>query len=101
MTNEEILEKQVEALEKLLQIKQAIIEELEAKVLSFKEVIIAKDQELEKQKSQINELVNECITIGKEKERIEEEKVMVDKRNKIEEDSLKKRIKLHEEFAKE
>jgi hypothetical protein len=32
MTNEEILEKQVEALEKLLQLKQAIVEELEAKV---------------------------------------------------------------------
>ena len=32
MTNEEILEKQVQALEKLLQLKQAIVEELEAKV---------------------------------------------------------------------
>lgn len=32
MTNEEILEKQVEALEKLLQLRAAIIEELEAKV---------------------------------------------------------------------
>jgi len=32
MTNEQILEKQVEALEKLLQIKQAIIEEHEAKI---------------------------------------------------------------------
>ena len=32
MTNEEILEKQVEALEKLLQLRTAIIEELEAKV---------------------------------------------------------------------
>lgn len=32
MTNEEILEKQVETLEKLLQLKQAVIQELEAKV---------------------------------------------------------------------
>ena len=32
MTNEEILEKQVEALEKLLQLRSAIIEELEARV---------------------------------------------------------------------
>lgn len=32
MTNEEILEKQVEALEKLLQLRVAVIEELEAKV---------------------------------------------------------------------
>lgn len=32
MTNEEILEKQVEALEKLLQLRAALIEELEAKV---------------------------------------------------------------------
>lgn len=32
MTNEEILEKQVEALEKLLQLRTAIIEELESKV---------------------------------------------------------------------
>jgi hypothetical protein len=32
MTNEQILEQQVEALEKLLQLKQAIIEELESKV---------------------------------------------------------------------
>jgi hypothetical protein len=32
MTNEEILEKQVEALEKLLQLKEAVITELEAKV---------------------------------------------------------------------
>ncbi len=32
MTNEEILEKQVEALEKLLQLKQGIIDELDAKI---------------------------------------------------------------------
>ena len=32
MTNEEILEKQIEALEKLLQLRTAIIEELESKV---------------------------------------------------------------------
>ena len=32
MTNEEILEQQVEALEKLLKLKQAIIEELEEKI---------------------------------------------------------------------
>ena len=32
MTNEQILEQQVEALEKLLQLRSAIIEELEAKV---------------------------------------------------------------------
>jgi hypothetical protein len=32
MTNEQILEQQVEALEKLLQLKQAVIEELESKV---------------------------------------------------------------------
>ena len=32
MNNEEILEKQVEALEKLLQLRQAVIEELESKV---------------------------------------------------------------------
>jgi hypothetical protein len=32
MTNEEILDKQVEALEKLIQLKQAVIEELENKI---------------------------------------------------------------------
>lgn len=32
MTNEQILEQQVEALEKLLKLKQAVVEELEAKV---------------------------------------------------------------------
>ena len=32
MTNEEVLEQQVEALEKLLKLKQAIIEELEEKI---------------------------------------------------------------------
>lgn len=32
MTNEEILEQQIEALEKLLQLRKAVIEELEAKV---------------------------------------------------------------------
>ena len=32
MTNEEILERQVEALEKLMQLKQAVIDELEIKV---------------------------------------------------------------------
>jgi len=32
MTNEQILEKQVEALEKLLQLKEAVIQELEAKI---------------------------------------------------------------------
>ena len=39
MTKEEILEQQVEALEKLLQLKQAIVEELEAKIskLSIKD----------------------------------------------------------------
>src|ERR1035437_2723159 len=36
MTNEEILEKQVEALEKLLQLRSAIIEELESKVSSLR-----------------------------------------------------------------
>ena len=35
MTNEQILEKQVEALEKLLQLRSAIIEELEIKVASL------------------------------------------------------------------
>src|ERR1035438_1970641 len=43
MTNEEILEKQVEALEKLLQLRSAIIEELEQKVTNLRnELAVAK-----------------------------------------------------------
>jgi hypothetical protein len=42
MTNEQILEKQVEALEKLLQLRSAIIEELETKVASLKQEIASK-----------------------------------------------------------
>ena len=47
MTNEEILEKQVEALEKLLQLRSAVIEELEAKVINLQNEIAAKNHSLQ------------------------------------------------------
>lgn len=40
MTNEEILEQQVEALEKLLKLKQAIIEEQEAKIQKLQGTLV-------------------------------------------------------------
>lgn len=41
------------------------------------------------------------MILNKDRERIIDEKNLNEKRAKIEEESLKKRIKLHEEFAKE
>ena len=41
MTNEQILEKQVEALEKLLQLRAAVIEELESKVVKLQGEVAA------------------------------------------------------------
>lgn len=41
------------------------------------------------------------MLIAKEKERIAEEKQIIEKRAKLEEESLRKRIKMHEEFNKQ
>jgi len=46
MTNEQILEKQVEALEKLLQLRSAIIEELETKVTNLQQEIATKNAQI-------------------------------------------------------
>lgn len=39
------------------------------------------------------------MALGKERERIHEEMQIIEKRAKLEEETLKKRIKLHEDFA--
>jgi hypothetical protein len=56
---------------------------------------------LEELKQKIRVLEEDCATISKERERLYEEKHIIDKRNKIEQESLKKRITMHEEFAKQ
>ena len=67
----------------------------------MKDVLKGKDQDLDKLKGKAIELENENITVRKDRERINDEMNLNEKRSKIEEESLKKRIKLHEEFAKE
>jgi len=44
-------------------------------------------------------LEEDCLKLGKERERLNEEKHILEKRAKVEEEALKKRIKMHEEFA--
>lgn len=56
---------------------------------------------MEKLKGKVSELENENLTIRKDRESINDEMSLNEKRARIEEESLKKRIKLHEEFAKE
>ena len=41
------------------------------------------------------------MILGKEKERITEEKQIIEKRSRLEEDSLKKRINMHEDYSKQ
>jgi hypothetical protein len=41
------------------------------------------------------------MTLGKERERIHEEMLIFEKRAKLEEEALKKRVKLHEDYGKE
>ena len=52
-------------------------------------------------KQKMRELEEDCMALGKERERLYEERHIIEKRAAFEEESLKKRIKSHEEYAKE
>jgi hypothetical protein len=50
-------------------------------------------------KLKVRGLDDDCMKYDKEREKANEEKYLIEKRARIEEDSLKKRIQMHEEFA--
>eukprot|EP00347_Sterkiella_histriomuscorum_P021698 403333074 len=60
-----------------------------------------KSQQIDQLKQQVRQLEQDIIVVSKEKERISEEKQIIEKRARIEEESLRKRIHIHEENAKQ
>lgn len=63
--------------------------------------IESKDIDLNQLKKKVREVEEERLVLEKEKERLSEEKLIMEKTAKLEEESLKKRIKTHEDYAKQ
>lgn len=55
---------------------------------------------IENLKLNLRDLEDNLLITNKELEQIQDEKALLEKKTKIEEESLKKRIVMHEEFAK-